>query len=123
MRVPLLALTNDLTVKHVECCKQRGGAVALVVMRHRLRTPLLQRQAGLRAVQRLALFVAAQPQGVFCRRHVQAHDVFNFFDELGVTRDLQATYQVWLEAIGLPVPHTVLGLTSSTATTLQKPEP
>ena len=76
-------------------------------MCHGLRTPLLQRQAWLCAVQRLhlTLLVAAQHQSVLGRGHVQTHDVFEFLDELGITRDLEATHQVRLEAIGLPVAH------------------
>jgi hypothetical protein len=36
-------------------------------------------------------------------RHVQTDDVFEFLDEPGVTRDLEATYQVRLHAVGAPV--------------------
>lgn len=107
MRVSLLALTNDLTVQHDECRKQRCGAVALVVVRHSLRTPLLHRRSQLRAIQRLhlAFLVAAQYQGVLGWRHVQPYDVFKLFNELRVTRDLEASHDVRLQAIGLPVPH------------------
>ena len=68
---------------------------------------LLQRQPGLRAVQRLhlALLVAAQHQRVLGRRHVQAHDVFELLDELRVARDLEAAHEVGLQAVGLPVAH------------------
>jgi transposase len=88
----LLALANDLAIEHVQRGEQRGRAVALVVVRQRLCAPLLQRQPGLRAVQRLhlALLVTAQHQRVLGRRQVQAHDVFELLDELGVARDLSA---------------------------------
>ena len=70
-------------------------------------TPLLQRQPGLCAVQRLhlALLVAAQHQRMLGRGHVQPHDVFELLDELRVTRDLEAAHDVRLQAVGLPVPH------------------
>jgi hypothetical protein len=52
----------------------------------------LHRQAGLGTVKRLhlALLVTAQHQRVLGRGHVQAHDVLEFFDELGITRYFEA---------------------------------
>jgi hypothetical protein len=81
--------------------------VALVVVREGLGASLLQRQSGLRAIQRLhlAFFVAAQHQGMLGRRHVQPHDVFELLHKLRVTRDLEAARQVGLQAVGLPVTH------------------
>jgi hypothetical protein len=89
--VPLLALANDLAIEHVEGGEQRGGAVALVIVGHRLRPSLLQRQSRLRAVQslHLALLIAAEHQRVFGRRQVQADDVFEFFDKVRIPRDLE----------------------------------
>ena len=55
VRVSRLALTHDFAVEEVERGEQRGRAVALVVVRHGGRAPLLQRQPGLRAIQRLHL--------------------------------------------------------------------
>ena len=76
-------------------------------MRHRLCATLLDWQTRLRTVQRLhlALLVAAQHQRVLGRGDVQAHDVFELLDELRVARDLEATHQVRLQAVGLPVAH------------------
>lgn len=51
--VPLLTLTDDLTTEHAECGKQRRRAVALVIVGHGGRPPLLQRQSGLCAIGRL----------------------------------------------------------------------
>ena len=103
--VVLLALPDDTTVQHIERGKQRGRAIALVVVRHRARSALLHRQPGLRAVQRLhlALLVTAQHQRVLGWRHVQAHDVFELLDELGVTRDLEAAHEMRLEPVLAPV--------------------
>ena len=105
--VTLLALANDLAVKDVECGKQRGGAIALVVVCHGLRTPLFQRQPRLGAVQRLhlALLVTAQHQRTLGRRDVQAHDVFELFSELRIARDLEAAHKVRLEAMRVPMAH------------------
>ncbi len=72
MDVALPALADDLSVQDVERSKQRGRAVALVVMRYCLRKALFHRQPGLRAVQRLylALLVAAQDLRMLGQRHV-----------------------------------------------------
>jgi hypothetical protein len=54
--------------------EQRGGPVALVVVRHSAPAPALEGQAGLGAVEGLdlALLVRAQDDGVFGRVQVQA---------------------------------------------------
>jgi len=44
--VARLALTDDLTIEHVERGEQRGRAIALVVVRHGGRASLLHRQPG-----------------------------------------------------------------------------
>ena len=104
--VTLLTLRDDLAVQYIERGKQRGRAVSLVVVGHGGRAPLLHGQARLRAVQslHLALFVAAQHQRVIGWRHVQAHDIFELFDKLGVARDFKAALQMGLQTIGTPVP-------------------
>ena len=105
--MPLLALGDDLAVQHLQRREQRGRAVALVVVRHRLCAPLLHRQARLSTVERLhlALLVAAQHQRVLGRGHVQPHDVFELLDKVRVTRDFEAAHEVGLQAVGLPVAH------------------
>src|SRR5436853_4075610 len=64
--VTLHAAPNDLAVEHVERGEQGGGAVALVVMRHRAGPPFLDRQARLGTVGRmyLALLVDREHEGV-----------------------------------------------------------
>ena len=52
----------------------------------------------------LALLIAAQHQGMLGWRQVQAHDVFEFLDELGIARNLQATHDVGLQAVLSPNP-------------------
>ena len=92
MAVPLHALADDLAGGDVEGGEQRRGAVALVVVRHGAGAALLQRQPGLRAVERLdlALLVDAQHQRLVRRVEVEADDVLTFstncwsFDSLKV---------------------------------------
>jgi hypothetical protein len=58
---------------------------------HRARPPLLDRQPGLRAVQRLdpALLVHRENYGVLGRVQVQTDDVLQFLRELRVVADLE----------------------------------
>src|SRR5438445_9453351 len=51
--VARIARADDGPLQGVQGGEQGGGAVALVVMRHRSTTPLLERQSGLRTVQGL----------------------------------------------------------------------
>ncbi|MNL64237.1 hypothetical protein D3C87_1884310 [compost metagenome] len=98
MTVALLALGDDLAIEHVERGKQRGRAIALVIVGHGGGAPLLQRQTGLCAIQRLhlALLIAAQHQRVLGWRHVQANDGFKLLDKLRIARDLEAAHDVRL---------------------------
>ncbi len=49
------AFADDHARLHIECCKQRGCAVALVIVGHRLRPAFLERQSQLGPVKRLNL--------------------------------------------------------------------
>jgi hypothetical protein len=64
--VMLHAAANHLALQHVERCEERRRAVALVIVCHDSGAALLQRKAGLRAVQRLdqALFIERKDDGV-----------------------------------------------------------
>src|SRR5215468_1548091 len=86
------AFADHLAGLHVEGGKQRGSAVALVVVRHRLSPPLLERQTRLRAVERLdlALLIDAQHQGTLRRVHVEADNVDDLLRELWVIRNLES---------------------------------
>ncbi len=53
MPVPLHIAAQSLAGQHIQRHKQRGGALALVIMRHGRPAPLFQRQARLGAVKRL----------------------------------------------------------------------
>ena len=104
MAVALRATGNDCAVEHAHRSKQGSGAVALVVMRHRGCAALLHRQTRLRAVKRLylALLIAAQHQGVLGRGRIQANDVFELLDELGIARHLELLCSVRLQAALFP---------------------
>src|SRR5450755_1351237 len=60
MAVFFHAGSNDFAVRRIHGGKERGGPVALIVMRQGLATPLLERQARLRSIQclDLALLIA-----------------------------------------------------------------
>src|SRR3974377_2416781 len=53
--VALHAAADHAAIEHAERGKQGGGAVPLVIVRHGLTAPRLDRQSGLSAVERLDL--------------------------------------------------------------------
>ena len=84
--VPRLAFADDDARLDVEGSEQRRGAVALVVVRHRLRPALFHRQARLRAIEslNLALLVDAKHHRLLGWAHVEPHDIGNLFLELRI---------------------------------------
>ena len=89
---------------HVQRGEQRGRPVAGVVRGPALRLAGGHRQQGLRAVQglHLALLVDRQDDGILRRAHVQADDVADLLDEVGVGGELEGLAEVGLEAEGPP---------------------
>ena len=85
MPVALHAAADHRAVEHVQRGEQRRRAVALVVVGHGPGAALLQRQAGLGAVERLdlALLVDRQHDGVRRRIDVEPDDVAQLVDEGG----------------------------------------
>ena len=55
MPVALHVATDARTIKHIQCGEQGGGAIALVITRHRTATPPFERQPRPGAVKRLYL--------------------------------------------------------------------
>jgi len=104
MPMPLLAHRNDRAVQRVERGKQRGRAVAFVVVGHGAGAPELHWQARLGAVERLdlALLVATEHERLVGRIEVQAHDVDQLVLEARVARELEGVLQMRLEAVALP---------------------
>ena len=62
MAVPWQTLTDDFTLHYVQCRKPGRGSVAHIVMGARAAAALLERQAGLRAIQRLNLALPIHAQ-------------------------------------------------------------
>ena len=93
------AVADDQARLHVECGEQRGRAVALVIVGHGRRAPLLQRQPGLGPVERLdlRLFIHAQNNGPFRRVEIEPHDLGHLLLEQRVVRDLELPQNVRLQ--------------------------
>ena len=100
------ARPDDLAVQHVECCKQRRGAVALIVVGHGSGAALLHRQAGLGAVEGLdlALFVDAENQRLVRRIEIEPDHILDLRGEVLVARDLERLDQMRLQPVRTPDP-------------------
>ena len=102
MAVPVIAHGEDLTFEGIQGGKQGSRSVALVVMGHGAAAALLDRQAGLGAVQslNLALLVGAQHDGVLGRIQIQADDVLQLLLELGIAAELESPHLMRLQSMG-----------------------
>jgi len=88
--------------------EERGGAIALVVVGHRGRAPLLQRQPRLGPIQRLDLgfLIDAKYDRAIRRIEIEADDLGDLFLEQRVVRDLEPFHDVRLQpGIGPYAPH------------------
>ena len=83
MPMTSLTLADHLAVQHIQRGKQRGGSIALVVVRVRPASPLLQGQSWLGAVQSLylALLVNANDDRFLWRIQVQPHNIRQFLQK------------------------------------------
>jgi hypothetical protein len=79
-------------------------AIPFVVVGHGAATALLDRQAGLTAVQRLnlALFVSAQNDRVLRKVQVKSHDHIQLLRKPRIVADLESPQQMWLQTVGMP---------------------
>ncbi len=104
MPVLLHVAPDPGSIENVERCKQRGGAVAFVIMGHRSEPPVLERQPRLRAVEclYLALFVEGQHNRVRGWIDIQPDNIMEFVRELRVVRQLELPVTVRLQAVRLP---------------------
>ena len=102
--MPSHAAPDHGSIEEVERGEQRGRAVALVVMGHRPAFSGLERQARLRAVERLdlALLVDRDDHRVLGRVHVEADDVLDLLGELGIVGALEGANAVRLQPMRLP---------------------
>jgi len=99
--VPLHAAADDGTIEHAECREQAGGAVPLIVVRHRLAAPGLDRQSGLSAVKRLdlALFVDRQHHGMGRGVDIEPDDVGELGGKAGIARALEGAQPMRLQLV------------------------
>lgn len=106
MPMPLHVAADLGPVEDVERRKQRGGAVALVIMGHRPGSPLLERQAGLGSVEclNLALLVERQDNRVGGRRDIKADDVTELLDKLRIIGKLELPHAMRPQAVATPDP-------------------
>ena len=86
MPVPRRALADDHAGQHVQRGEQGGGAVALVVVGHRLAPPLDHRQRCLGAVERLhgGLLIGAQDDRLLRRIQIKPDDIDQLVLELRI---------------------------------------
>ena len=96
----------DLSVGGVERGEQRGRAVPLVVMGHRPEAALFERQARLRAVERLDLrfLVEGQYHRVGRWIDVEPDDIPQLLGEMLVIGQLELPDAMRLEAVFAPDP-------------------
>src|SRR5262245_48623571 len=99
-------------VGHIQRRKQRGCAVALVVVSHRSAAAFLQRQAGLGAVQGLdlTLLVDAHHDRVLRWMQIEPHDIFQFLGKTLVLADLKLSKRCGFSPLACQMRRTVASL-------------
>ena len=104
MRVALLGAGDQLALQIVERREQRGRAMAPIIMRHRARMTWAERQARLRALQRLTLafLVAAQHQRIRWRVKIEPYHVPELLLEIRVGRQLERPGDMRLQVVLRP---------------------
>jgi len=104
MAVPLHVAADHRAVEHVQRGEERGGAVPLVVVGHRVGAALLHRQAGLGAVEGLdlALLVDREHDGVRRRVEIEPDHVAQLLDEPRIVGEFELPDPVRLEPVGAP---------------------
>ncbi len=104
MPMTLHVAADHGSVEHVHRRKQGRRPVSLVVVGHGSGAALLERQPGLRSVERLdlALFVDAEHDSVRRRIDVEPDDVAQLADEVRVTGQLELPDPMRLEPMGAP---------------------
>ena len=104
MAVPRQALTNDFACQNFARRKQGRRAVAHIVVGLSATPTVLERQPGLRAIERLdlALLIHAAPHGLVRRIEIDPHEAGEFLDQALVAGKLEGASQVWLASVPLP---------------------
>ena len=95
---------DNLTAEGIHSGEQRGCAIALVIMSHRLATTLLQRKPRLSPVQSLNLtfLIAGEDQRVLWRVEIETDDVFEFFLKLFVVGKFETGHPMGLQSVRRP---------------------
>ena len=94
------AIADDLARFHIQRGEQRGRAVPLIIVCHGGCAPLLERQTGLRPIQRLDLRLLINTQNHSPIRwiKVETDDIRDLFLEQRVIRDLEPLREMRLQA-------------------------
>src|SRR5207244_10306929 len=94
-----MQFANPFAACNIERGKQRGGALAFVVVCAPLRLTGPHRQDRLRAIERLdlTLLIGTQHQSALRRVQIQADDVAHLLDQLRIGGQLEALRAMWLE--------------------------
>ena len=97
---------DDGALRDIQGGKERGGAMALIIVRHRAAATGLERQAGLGAIQGLdlAFLIHAQDHGMLGRVQIQAHHILQLVLEVGISTEFKGPDPVRLQAMGGPDP-------------------
>ncbi len=96
--------SDDGASADVKCGEERCCAIAFAIMGHRAEPPLLQRQARLGPVQRLdpGLLINRQDNGVGGRIDIEADNVAQFIDEVGIVGELELPAAMGLKPVRPP---------------------
>ena len=86
MPVAFVKITDDFSLKQIQCGEQSSSSVSFVIVRHGAAATFLQRQPGLRAVQclNLALFIHTKDDGFVGRVQVEPDNIRKLFQELRI---------------------------------------
>jgi len=95
---------DDLAAEGIHCGEQRGRAIALVIMGHRLAAALLERQPWLGPVQslNLAFLIAGENQRVLGWVEIQTNDVFELFLKSFVVGKFETGHPMGLQSVRGP---------------------
>src|SRR5208283_2274002 len=96
MTMPGMTLANDLAFQHIEGGKQRGRAIALVVVGHRATPAFLEGQSRLSPVQSLdlTLLIQTQHQRLLRRVEIQPDHVGQLLQKPRIAREFESPAQV-----------------------------
>jgi len=104
MAVSRHAVSDHFSIKHAEGRKQRGCAVAFVIVRHGPAASLFHREPRLGSVEglNLAFLVDAKDQRLVRGVEVEANDIVELVDKVLVATDLEGFDQMGLESMLFP---------------------